>query len=57
VFGAASLDALPAHSQEPLPASPLTLDTAGLARRVEEAVERGLDQTLAEHFGDRRRSE
>jgi membrane protein len=37
--------------------SPLVLDTAALAKQVEEAVERGLDQTLAEHFGDRRRAE
>jgi membrane protein len=56
VFGASSLGALAAASPESLPASPLTLDTAELARRVEEAVERGLDQTLAEHFGDRRRA-
>jgi membrane protein len=31
-------------------ASPLALDTAALTRRVEAAVEQGLDQTLAEHF-------
>jgi membrane protein len=31
-------------------ASPLALDTATLARQVEAAVERGLEQTLAEHF-------
>jgi membrane protein len=31
-------------------ASPLALDTAGLARQVEAAVEAGLDQTLVEHF-------
>jgi membrane protein len=31
-------------------ASPLALDTAGLARQVEAAVEAGLDQTLAAHF-------
>jgi membrane protein len=31
--------------------SPLALDTADLTRRVETAVEQGLDQTLAEHFG------
>jgi membrane protein len=35
---------------EPALASPLALDTAALARQVETAVERGLDQTLAEHF-------
>jgi membrane protein len=56
VFGSASLEAL-AASGEPMAASPLVLDTAALAKQVEEAVERGLDQTLAEHFGDRRRAE
>lgn len=30
--------------------APLALDTAALAREVEAAVERGLDETLAEHF-------
>jgi membrane protein len=30
--------------------SPLALDTAALARQVEASVERGLDETLAEHF-------
>jgi membrane protein len=30
--------------------SPLQLDTGALARQVEEAVERGLDQTLSENF-------
>jgi membrane protein len=54
VFGAAGVEALATAGIEPLPASPVTLDTAALARKVEEAVERGLDQTLAEHFGDRR---
>jgi membrane protein len=39
-------------SGEPASPSPLALDTAALARRVEEAVERGLDQTLAEHFAN-----
>ena len=33
-----------------VPASPLALDTAVLARQVEAAVEQGLEQTLAEHF-------
>ncbi|TFW32772.1 YihY family inner membrane protein [Massilia horti] len=33
------------------PASPLALDTVDLARQVEATVERGLGQTLAEHFG------
>ncbi len=32
--------------------SPLALDTAGLARQVEAAVEAGLEQTLAQHFAD-----
>jgi membrane protein len=41
-----------AVSGEPAPASPLSLDTATLARQVEAAVERGLDQTLAEHFAN-----
>lgn len=35
---------------EPAPATPLALDSAELARRVESAVEQGLEQTLAEHF-------
>jgi membrane protein len=30
--------------------SAMTLDTAALARQVESAVERGLEQTLAQHF-------
>ena len=59
VFGGAGLDmgAGPgtmtgsiAGTLEATPVSPLALDTAALARRVETAVERGLDQTLAEHF-------
>ncbi|WP_306393699.1 YihY family inner membrane protein [Telluria beijingensis] len=32
--------------------SALALDAGELARQVEDAVEAGLDQTLAEHFGD-----
>jgi membrane protein len=55
VFGAAGLEALAISGPELLPSSPVSLDTATLARQVEEAVERGLDQTLAEHFGERRR--
>jgi membrane protein len=52
VFGGA---AQPAQAEaEPAPVSPLALDTAVLARQVEAAVERGLDQTLVEHFGERR---
>jgi hypothetical protein len=31
--------------------SPLSLDTAVLARQVEAAVEGGLEQTLAAYFG------
>lgn len=64
VFGGASVDAGPgpgaaagtgataaaAANGEPAPASPLALDTAALARKVETAVERGLDQTLSAHF-------
>jgi membrane protein len=57
VFGATGVEGLATASADPLPASPVTLDTAELARQVEEAVEKGLDQTLAEHFGDRRRPE
>lgn len=58
VFGAADVGALSgAAGQEPLPESPVGLDTAELARQVEDAVEKGLDQTLAEHFGDRRRAD
>jgi membrane protein len=56
VFGSASLESLSA-SADPIASSPVALDTATLAKQVEEAVERGLDQTLAEHFGDRRRAE
>jgi membrane protein len=56
VFGSANLESL-AASGEPMASSPVALDTAVLAKQVEEAVERGLDQTLAEHFGDRRRAE
>ncbi|UVW27004.1 YihY family inner membrane protein [Massilia sp. H6] len=33
------------------PATPLALDSATLARQVEGAVEEGLEQTLAQHFG------
>lgn len=47
--GAAGLGAV-AGAGETASVSPLALDTAALARRVEAAVERGLDQTLAEHF-------
>jgi membrane protein len=47
VFGGIGSEAGPAGDAA---ASPLALDTAALARQVEAAVERGLDQTLAEHF-------
>lgn len=53
VFGSANLESLAACG-EPMASSPVTLDTVALARQVEEAVERGLDQTLTEHFGERR---
>jgi membrane protein len=49
VFGGFDADTLP--GAEPVPATPLALDTVALARQVEAAVEGGLDQTLAEHFG------
>jgi membrane protein len=48
VFGGTAIDA-----DAPLdldPRSPMTLDTSALARQAESAVEKGLDQTLAEHF-------
>lgn len=41
----------PDKRDEPVPDTPLALDTAALARHVENAVEQGLEQTLAEHFG------
>jgi membrane protein len=47
VFGGIGAEAGPAGAAA---ASPLALDTAALARQVEAAVERGLDETLAEHF-------
>lgn len=59
VFGGAGAETAPepavgaafaAASEESAQVSPLALDTAALAREVEAAVERGLDQTLAEHF-------
>jgi membrane protein len=52
VFGGAGLEAVAEGA--PVPVSPLALDTAALARQVELAVERGLEQTLVEHFGERR---
>jgi membrane protein len=56
VFGGAGLEVAPgfvagADAGELAPASPLAIDTAALARQVEVAVARGLEETLAEHFG------
>jgi membrane protein len=45
VFG--GVDQSAPRGAEPLPQSPLVLDAARLARHVEQAVERGLDQSLA----------
>jgi membrane protein len=47
VFG--GLEAQNAPASDAMAPSPLTLDTAALARRVEAAVEGGLDQTLAQY--------
>jgi membrane protein len=49
VFGSVA-ETMPALGGEPVPASPLALDTAALARQVDAAVGSGLDTTLAEHF-------
>ncbi len=48
VFGGTAVDAGAAKDMDQ--ASPMTLDTSALARQVEDAVENGLEQTLAEHF-------
>jgi membrane protein len=48
VFGGAAADA---GAAKDLALSPMTLDSGALARQVEAAVELGLEQTLAEHFG------
>ncbi|WP_426177344.1 YihY family inner membrane protein [Massilia sp. TWR1-2-2] len=48
VFGGRPADAGAAKDLDQ--ASAMTLDTRALAGKVEEAVERGLEQTLAEHF-------
>jgi membrane protein len=48
VFGSSAVDAGAALDLDPN--SPMTLDTATLARQTEAAVEKGLIQTLAEHF-------
>lgn len=47
VFGGSALDA---GAAQDLDQGPMTLNTGALARQVEAAVERGLEQTLAEHF-------
>jgi membrane protein len=49
VFGGKTVDAGAAKDLDQ--SSALTLDTQVLARQVEAAVEQGLEQTLAEHFG------
>jgi membrane protein len=51
VFGGTAVDAGAAKDMDQ--ASPMTLDTSALARQVEDAVENGLEQTLAEHFAMR----
>jgi membrane protein len=52
VFGGAGAETAPGVAAgEPAPASPLAVDTAALARQVEAAVERGLEETLADYFG------
>jgi membrane protein len=52
VFGGIAADAGPAGAADAAaPESALVLDAARLARRVETAVEDGLDQTLAEFCG------
>ena len=48
VFGGMTVDAGAAKDLDE--GSPLTLDTKALARHVEAAVEKGLEETLAEHF-------
>jgi len=51
VFDWAAAEALQ-REEDASPATALSLDTALLARQVEQAVEAGLDQTLSAHFGD-----
>jgi membrane protein len=54
VFSGAGMDLAPGTGAgEPALSSPLAVDTAALARQVEAAVERGLEETLAEHFAER----
>ena len=50
VFGGMDAEAAAGPGAAVAPESPLQLDGAALARRVEAAVEAGLEQTLAEHF-------
>jgi membrane protein len=50
VFGGGGVEVVGTQAAEPASATPLALDTAALTRRVETAVEQGMDQTLAEHF-------
>ncbi|MDB5906862.1 MAG: hypothetical protein JWP34_976 [Massilia sp.] len=54
VFGGTSVDV--DGAVEPDQTSPMTLDTGVLARQAELAVEQGLDQTLAAHFGNGKNS-
>lgn len=49
VFGGTTVD--DGVAQELDAGSPIMLNTVALARQVEMAVEQGLDETLAEHFG------
>lgn len=49
VFGGTSVDV--GAAVDLYRTSPMTLDTSALARQAELAVEQGLEQTLAEHFG------
>lgn len=51
VFDCAAVEAL-RREEIAGPEPALALDAGALARRVEDAVEAGLDQTLAAHFGD-----
>jgi membrane protein len=49
VFGGLALDT--GAAKDLAPGTAMTLNTGALARQVEAAVEQGLEQTLAEHFG------
>jgi membrane protein len=48
VFGGAAADL---GAAKDLALTPMTLDSGALARQVESALDKGLEQTLAEHFG------